>query len=57
LTITRDGITVVVMTYNEAETLRAVVAEIHAALVATDRPFEIVVIDDGSRDSTPEVAS
>ncbi|MBP9947083.1 MAG: glycosyltransferase family 2 protein [Vicinamibacteria bacterium] len=57
MTITRDGITVVVMTYNEAETLRAVVAEIHAALVATDRPFEIVVIDDGSRDSTPEVAT
>lgn len=52
-----DGITVVVMTFNEAETLRSVVAEIREALLATGRQFEIIIVDDGSRDPTPSVAA
>jgi glycosyltransferase involved in cell wall biosynthesis len=51
-----DGITAVVMTYNEAATLSATVEEIHSALVALGRPFEVIIVDDGSTDASPSVA-
>jgi len=51
-----DGISVVVMTFNEGSSLGGVVHEIHGALGALDRPFEIVIVDDGSGDDTPAVA-
>lgn len=57
MTAARDGVSVVVMTYNEAASLGGVVGEIRAALVETGRPFEIIIVDDGSRDATPSVAS
>ena len=57
MSVARDGISVVVMTYNEAASLGGVVREIRGALVETGRPFEIIVVDDGSRDATPSVAS
>lgn len=53
---TKDGITVVVMAFNEAATLGPTVNELHAALIALDRPFEIVIVDDGSRDDSPREA-
>jgi glycosyltransferase involved in cell wall biosynthesis len=46
-----------VMAYNEEETLAEAVADVHAALSAFgDRAFEILIVDDGSRDRTPEIA-
>jgi len=56
VTASPDGITVVVMTFNEAESLAAVVQEIHQVLQAMKRSFEILIVDDGSRDSTPGLA-
>ena len=53
---TNDGITVVVMTFNEAATLGATVEELHEALVLLRRPFEILIVDDGSRDDSPREA-
>ncbi len=53
----KDGITVVVMTYNEAASLVGVVEELHGALSGTDRVFEILIVDDGSRDATSAIAS
>lgn len=46
------GVSVVVMAYDEATSLAAVVQEIHEALTRLGRPFEVVVVDDGSRDGT-----
>jgi len=51
-----EGITVVVMAYDEAASLEAVVRDIVAALERTDRAFEILVVDDGSTDGTGPVA-
>jgi glycosyltransferase involved in cell wall biosynthesis len=46
-----------IMAYNEEETLAEAAADVHAALSAFgDRPFEIILVDDGSRDRTPEIA-
>lgn len=44
------------MTFNEGPSLGGVVREIHGALASTGRPFEIVIVDDGSYDETPSVA-
>jgi glycosyltransferase involved in cell wall biosynthesis len=51
-----EGITVVVMAYAEAGSLAAVVSELRETLVPLGRPYEIVIIDDGSPDATGEVA-
>lgn len=42
--------------YNEEENLRAVVAEALETLPQFADSFEIVIVDDGSRDRTPELA-
>jgi len=51
----RSGISVVVPIYNEEGSLR----QLHQAIVAVcdrlDRPYEVVFIDDGSRDGTPRI--
>jgi len=44
------------MAYAEAATLDGVVREIHAALVALRRPYEVVIVDDGSADGTGDLA-
>ena len=47
-----------IMAYNEEETLAEAAADVHAALSAFgDRPFEILLVDDGSRDRSPEIAA
>ena len=51
-----DGISVIVMTFNEAASLGATIDELHAALSGLGRPFEIIVVDDGSTDESPAVA-
>jgi len=46
-----------ILAYNEEETLREAVSDVHAGLSAFgDRDFEILLVDDGSTDSTPEIA-
>ncbi len=48
-------ISVVVPAYNEAENLSALVKELHAALSPLARPYEILLVDDGSRDGSERV--
>lgn len=50
------SISIVVMAYNEAATLDSVVREIIGELLALGRPYEIVIINDGSTDGTRERA-
>ncbi|HTR97504.1 MAG TPA: glycosyltransferase family 2 protein [Candidatus Acidoferrales bacterium] len=47
-------ISVVVPAFNEGESLPALFAELRAALEATGRTWEVLVVDDGSTDSTGE---
>jgi glycosyltransferase involved in cell wall biosynthesis len=51
----RIGITAVIPAYNEAESLPELVRELAAALDALRRPWEILIVDDGSRDGTDRV--
>lgn len=46
------GITVVVPAYEEEGGIAEVVTELEEVISRTDRPFEILVVDDGSRDFT-----
>ena len=48
-------ISVVLACYNEAETLRASFAEIREVLEDMRRPYEVVFVDDVSRDGTREI--
>ena len=48
-------LSVVLPIFEEAECLPSLLAELRAELSATGRRYEIVCIDDGSRDATPEV--
>ncbi len=50
----RPYLSAVVPAYNEVENLPALVAELRAALDATQRHWELLLVDDGSRDGTGE---
>jgi glycosyltransferase involved in cell wall biosynthesis len=52
-----QGISVILPSYNEAENLPAVVAEIVEQLGIAGLKFEIIIVDDGSNDGTRRVAS
>jgi glycosyltransferase involved in cell wall biosynthesis len=52
---TRPAISAVVPAYNEVESLPPLFAELRAALDATGRTWEMVVVDDGSSDGTREL--
>ena len=45
-------VSVVIPAYNEAESLPELQRELAAALDALGRPWEVVYVDDGSRDGT-----
>ena len=49
------ALSVVVPVYNEIENLEAMLEEVHGVLSAGSRTFEVVVVDDGSRDGTAEL--
>lgn len=48
-----SALSVVVPVFNEAENIQPLIAEIEAALAPSGMGFEIVYVDDGSRDDTP----
>jgi glycosyltransferase involved in cell wall biosynthesis len=50
------NLTVVVMAYNEAESLEPTVREIAASLARVGAPCEILIVDDGSTDGTSAAA-
>ena len=50
----RPELSVVIPAYDEAENLPTLVAELRAALRATERSYEILLVDDGSTDGTAE---
>ena len=45
-----------VFAYNEQATLEEAVLDVRRALEALGRPYEILVVDDGSSDATPAIA-
>ena len=53
----RPHLSVVVPAYNEAESLPELHRELVAALEAIGRPWEILYVDDGSRDGSDDVLS
>lgn len=50
----KQGLTVVIPAYNEEKGIRGVVDRILAAMEEANLPFEIIVVDDGSKDQTVE---
>ncbi len=48
-------VSVVLPVHNEADCLARVLDELDAVLVALGRPYEILAVDDGSRDATPRI--
>jgi len=48
-------ISLVIPVYNEEENLPILEGEIRAAMEATGRPYEVIYVDDGSSDGSPEV--
>ncbi|MGQ0568945.1 MAG: glycosyltransferase family 2 protein [Armatimonadota bacterium] len=51
-----EGISAVLPAYNEEAALPRTVADLRAVLVSLGRPFEIVIVDDGSGDGTGPLA-
>jgi glycosyltransferase involved in cell wall biosynthesis len=51
-----DGISAVLPAYNEEAALAATVAELRAVLASLGRPYEIIIVNDGSTDRTGALA-
>ena len=49
---THNGVSVVIPCYNEAQSIAAVLDQVYQTLDQSGRPFEIIVVDDGSTDQT-----
>ncbi len=52
----QGGLSIVVPLYNEAENVQPLVARLHETLGDYDRPWEVILVDDGSRDETLDIA-
>lgn len=52
----KPDISIIVMAYNEAGSLGATVKEIASVLKELDETSELIIVDDGSKDSTGEIA-
>jgi glycosyltransferase involved in cell wall biosynthesis len=48
-------LSLVIPAYNEQETLPTLLARVEASLLQIGRPFEVILIDDGSTDQTPRL--
>jgi dolichol-phosphate mannosyltransferase len=51
----RPYLSLVIPAYNEQENVEALLKRVGDALASTGKPFEVVIIDDGSTDSTPQL--
>jgi glycosyltransferase involved in cell wall biosynthesis len=51
-----EGISVTIMAYSEVASLEGVVREILGALASLGRPYEVLIVDDGSTDGTGALA-
>jgi len=49
-----QGVTIVIPAYNEEKGIQGVVDRILAVMEGTNLPFEVIVVDDGSKDRTVE---
>jgi dolichol-phosphate mannosyltransferase len=48
-------LSLVIPAYNEQENVNVLLERVSAALTQTGRPFEVVIVDDGSTDDTPKL--
>ena len=48
-------LSLVIPAYNEQETIAALLDRVGSALPAIGQPFEVILVDDGSTDSTPQL--
>lgn len=51
----KQGVTCAIMAYNEEANLEQATTEVRDQLQRSGRPFEILIVDDGSRDKTAEI--
>ncbi len=51
-----DGLSVIVPAFNEEDGIRPVLGQLQQALSASEWPYEVIVVDDGSTDRTAEIA-
>jgi dolichol-phosphate mannosyltransferase len=54
--VTQQTVHIVLPAYNEAESLPPLLCSIHLALDRSDTAYNVIVVDDGSRDDTARVA-
>jgi glycosyltransferase involved in cell wall biosynthesis len=54
-TTTRPYLSLVIPAYNEQENVDALLQRVGAALGQVGRPFEVIIVDDGSTDQTPKL--
>ncbi|MGH7820466.1 MAG: glycosyltransferase family 2 protein [Candidatus Binatia bacterium] len=51
-----DGATIVMPAFNEAQAIRGCLEAVRSVMDRAGRPYEIIVVDDGSTDDTAEIA-
>src|SRR4051812_31000283 len=51
----RPYLSLVIPAYNEQENVEALLTRVEASLSQTGKPFEVIIVDDGSSDRTPQL--